>query len=356
MGKADDIKAMLRAKKKPAAALPFKRGLSTGSTLLNLACSGRSSVGLLPGFYYLFVGDSNSGKSFITLAMLAEAAINPLFDSHRLIYDPVEMGNQIDMRRMFGKLADRIEEPPHGRSTYIDDFFFNVDDAVKGDRPFVYILDSEDALDTRTDREKFDERKTASRKGKEITGSYGTSKAKENSAGVRRLINDLAGTQSIVVVISQTRDNIGFGAQFTPKTRSGGHALKFYATVEIWSSICKVIKKEVRGIDVQQGIRSKLDVKRSRFTGRACSVEVPIYWSSGIDDVGSCVDFLVAREHWHKIKGGITAPEFDWTGPTGKLVEKIETEGLEGRLRLTVSEVWQEIQSECEVKRKRRYE
>jgi ATP-dependent DNA helicase RecG len=57
-----EVRKKLTAPKK-ATVWYDKDGLSTGSTLLNLATSGRASWGLYAGQYYLFVGDSNSGKA-----------------------------------------------------------------------------------------------------------------------------------------------------------------------------------------------------------------------------------------------------------------------------------------------------
>ena len=89
-----------------------------------------------------------------------------------------------------------------------------------------HVLDSMDALLAMASNKKFAKRKQATRgDGEEIKGSYGMDKPKENSESLRRALAGLRKTGSILIVISQTRDNIGFGAMFQPKTRSGGHAL-----------------------------------------------------------------------------------------------------------------------------------
>ena len=75
------LKQQLTTKPKPPVEFNLKDGLSTGSALLNLACSGNPSVGFPCGFYYLLVGDSQAGKTFITMSALAEASINPKFHS-----------------------------------------------------------------------------------------------------------------------------------------------------------------------------------------------------------------------------------------------------------------------------------
>src|SRR4051812_12715337 len=124
------IRQVLR-REKPMQNKPSKTTyVSTGSTRLNLAISGKSYGGFQKGTYNLFVGDSSSGKTFITLTTLAEAANNPAFDDYQLIYDPAEGGAKMDFGHFFGqKLAERIADPYGGRdwsmpraSTTVEEF------------------------------------------------------------------------------------------------------------------------------------------------------------------------------------------------------------------------------------------
>jgi hypothetical protein len=163
---------------------------------------------------------------------------------------------------------------------------------------------------------------------------------------------------SILIVISQTRDNIGFGAMFNPKTRGGGRSLKFYATLEIWSSVKGLIKKKVRGKDRQVGIVSLVHVKKNRVDGKDRQVTVPIMHSVGVDDVASCVDYLVEEKTWKKSdKGIIDATDLDFKGTRDQLIQHIEKEGLEKTLHIMVKETWDDIEKACEgFKRKSRYE
>ena len=352
--------------------LPFKKGLSTGSTLLNLACSGRPSVGLLPGRYYLLVGDTNSGQSWFSNSILAEASINPNYDNYRLIYDDVEGGSLMDLRKYFGnKLADRMEPPDTEKdgspihSTVIEEFYYHVDNALREEKPFIYILDSVDSLSSTDEIKKFDQNKKAHYKtqntedgeeGPKIKGSYGDGKAKKNASNLRRLMGSLQSTGSILLIINQTHDNIGFDAMFNPKSRSGGHALEYYATVQMWSSILKKVKKNIRGKDRQIGLISKIHVKRTRITGKDRIVYVPIYHSVGIDDTGSCIDYLIEEKHWVQRKGQIETTEFCFSATREKLIAYIEENNKERELRLIVAEVWNDIEEACKVNRKNKYQ
>ncbi len=107
----DNIKKALlqKTKKKKVRSSDY---LSTGSTLLDLACSGKIEGGLIKGGYFFLVGDSSSGKTFTSLTCLAEAAKSESFKNHRFIYDNSENGALMDMATFFGqKVADKMEPP-----------------------------------------------------------------------------------------------------------------------------------------------------------------------------------------------------------------------------------------------------
>ena len=336
--------------------------LSSGSTMLNLALTDNPFGAFRKGCYYFLVGDSSSGKTFLSCTAMAEAAASPVFKDHRFIFDDVENGALMDMEKFFGsKMADRLEAPRvvSGEKTFsntIEDFYFHIDDALQDGRPFIYIIDSFDCLTSEKENVEFDTNKKKVRDGKSQDGSYGDGKAKKNSVGMRTLVSRLKKTDSIVIGISQTRDNIGFGAQFNPKTRSGGNALKFYATAEIWLSIKGTINKKYRGTDRNVGKNIQIQTKKNRHTGREGKVETPIYPSYGIDDMEGCVNFLLDEEHWSGAGQKVKAPDLEFEGTMKKLMEKIEADGLEDKVRKIVGKVWCDIRDACAHKRKKRYE
>lgn len=334
--------------------------LSTGATLLNLGLTDCPEYGLISGHYYFLVGDSSSGKTWISLSIFAEAAYNSDFDNYRLIHDNVEDGALMDVSRFFGKKTMQRIEPPRivdglwVCSDTVEDFYDNIDDAIKVGKPFIYLLDSQDALTSTSSNTKFDEQKKARKKGKESTGSFGDGKAKIHSENIRRALSAVHKSGSILIVVSQSRDNLGFG--FEKKTRSGGRALKFYATSEIWTSIKKQHKQEVRGAKIKTGIDCKLDMKKNRITGDEPSIVIPIMNNVGIDDVGSMIDYLVETEHWPVSgKGSIVAEEFDQTMSRKKLIQWIEEEQETPILQRIVGRVWNEIKAAARPARKSRY-
>ena len=360
-----DVESVKNDLKKKRPSMPVEL-LSTGSTLLDLACSGKIEGGFPKGAYIFLVGDSMAGKTWFSLTCLAEAANSSKFDDYRFIYDNVERGARMDLERYFGtKMANRLEPPNVDEdgepvySSYIEEFYFNLDDAIDDGKPFIYILDSMDGLDTFADDEKFGDWKDAFRKGKETKGSFGMSKAKFNSTTLRSIAGKLGQNGSILIIISQTRDNVDPKNPFQTKTRAGGRSLRFYATLEIWLSVKGLIKKVWRGKDRQIGANIKLQVKKNRLTGKESEVIVPIYHSMGIDDIGSCIDVLVSEKEWSKTKSGmITMSSMgpEKTMKREKLIAYIEEEDLVSDLKDLMEELWDKIEQATAVKRKKRYE
>lgn len=347
-----------KLKPKPPEPIPTAKDyLSTGSTMLNLAMTGNPNWGYLRGHYYSFTGDSRSGKTWLALCTLAEAAKNPNFSNYRLIYDDVEHGALMDKTRFFGKkLHRRIEAPPKGNSYLLEDFYFNVKDAMEEQQSFIYILDSMDAVTSCQEVNKFQERKKAHEQNKKTTGIMTDGKAKINSQDLRQLLTPLYKKKSILITTHQTRQRMGIGAQFQPKTRGGGNAPGFYVGIEIWSNVCGTIKRRIRGKDRQIGTYCEFRTKKNRLQGNDSTVTVPILRSTGIDDVGSCVDYLIDEKRWIKNKRGkINAVDLDFEGTREQVIHHIERNGIEQDVKEYVADVWEEIEELSFPKRKPRY-
>jgi hypothetical protein len=214
-----------------------------------------------------------------------------------------------------------------------------------------------DSVDTDADDEQYEKKKKAFKEGKkEDSGSYGTAKAKANSSGIRRAAVRLSGSDSMLIIISQTRDNIGFGAQFDPKTVSGGKALLFYSTLAYWLSVKENLKTSlIRKKQRSAGILSRIKFKKNRITGQKHTVDMPILWDYGIDDIGSMIDWLIEESFWVKTKSTIDASDLQLKGTREALIRQIEDNGLEKDLQTIVANGWREIIEACRGNRKKRY-
>lgn len=388
----DDVQAAAEAVKAAAkvkrperyTSIPKKNFLSTGSTCLNLAFSGDIDGGVPKGLYAFYVGDSSAGKTMAAMSLLAEACMNPEFDDYRLIYDPSENGAHMNVAKFFGKkLAARLEpmfgtkEAPGVSSNLEEFYYYLLENLDRG--PCVVVEDSMDAL-VPEEVEKNQLAKIVRKKGKrgdgdppeaKAKGSMGVEKAKMNSQLMRKVSNKLAETGSILILLSQTRATIGYGAQFNPRTRSGGDALRFYNRLEVWLSPRDKVKKKVMGKDRVVGMVTRAKMTKNHLTGwENGSVDLVYTRGVGLDDLAGCVRYLILEGHWSgaakpskpkaddgkaKIPPKIVAPEFAFSGSTEELIAHVQETNQERKLRELVGQVWNTIESQSTPVRKKRY-
>ncbi len=353
-----DTKKAILAKRKKQVLSPGS-AVSSGCTLLNLSCSDHPSYAFPKGKYIYLVGDSTSGKTFLTLTCFAEAQINKHFQDYELHFDDVEEGALMDIAYFFGKkVAAKMQR--HSSSS-IQDFYRRMDDLIASGKKFIYVLDSQDALDNTSARKKFQKQKKQAAEGTKEDGSYGDGKAKYHSENIRWVLSGLRKTGSILIIIGQTRDNLN-PFSFEKKIRSGGKSLKFYATLEIWTAVGKKIKKKIGNIKRDVGVFCVAEIRKNRLTGKVGKdrcIQIPIYNDFGIDDVGANVDFLIKNKTWPKIKNSnqFRADGLNFKGSRNEIIRYVEKNGHEETLKELVAKLWNEIEEAMRTKnRKHRYE
>lgn len=334
--------------------------LPTGSTLLNCACSDNPDGGYALGTVVIGIGDSSSGKSFLMLTALAEACTLPRFDKYDLYYDDAEAAFSFDAKNLFGEDFLYDEETDKGRvymfsSDTVQEFYGRMVQALNNKRPFIYVLDSYDFLTEEEEKARAEvtRKKTygekLTKKEQKSKGGYKTEKVRVFAEVFRRCRRELADTKSLFIVIFQTIDAIN--AQFVSKTRRGGNAPKFAASHELWMRV--VDSYESKGLEI--GVDSGVRVKKNKITGKIRDVSFPIYYNYGIDDIRSCIEFLVEQEYWKLEKRTIIAKHLNFKGTLDNVIEHIEKNSLEGELRRITGDCWRLREDSVKLNRKRRF-
>jgi recombination protein RecA len=331
-----------------------------GSTLLNLAMSGTIHGGAKKCTMVNIIGASHGGKSMLALTSFAEANRREAFEDYKLIYDDVERANSFDMEYLFGEqTAERIVSARPDKedefSVTVQHFHANIKHWIKKGTPFIYVLDSFDALDALEDQKKAEEMIDALEKDKQTAGTYGMAKAKANSSILRNVTSELANSKSVLFIVSQTRDNVDVMSR-AKETRSGGRALKFYAHHEMWLKSVGSIKKK----DTIVGNRVRVKISKNKMTGKPREVEFDIYDDYGVDDIGSCIDYLLNMKRW---TGGGSAKinhqgDFNFDNYTRtKMIHVIESNPTHyKKLQRIVEETWNEFEESIKLNRKRKYD
>ena len=338
----------------------FSKGLiHSGSVMLNLACSDRWNGGYGRGKMTNVVGDSSAGKTALALIHLAHCANNPDFDDYELIFDDVESALEFDIKKLCGEKAfNRIKAPAYdeeGEPVYSDtiqEWHNRIEKLLDSGQQFIYVLDSFDALTSREELLKYDKNKKEEEAGRKTKGSYGDGKPKEMSKIGRMIKKRLKDSNSHVLVISQTRDKLDAMMFEEKKIRSGGNALRFYACHEVWLAVKEKLKEKNR----QVGALVRIRIKKNKMTGKIRQVEVPLFYDYGIDDIGSCIDFLLEEKVWRERKGEII-PDIKGI-PAGKrdnIIKVIENKGLEKELFKRTEQAWLEVEDSLKLNRKPKF-
>ena len=260
------------------------------------------------------VGDRSTGKTLLAIEMAANFAFSE--PKGKIRYREAESAFDDKYAAALGFPLEKVDRGEPMET--VDDLFEDMSAVLEGSKgPELYIVDSLDALSDRDEMERDIDK-----------GSYGAQKAKKLSEMFRRLVRELASKDVTVCFISQVRDNIGvtFGRKWT---RSGGRALDFYSSQTLVLSQIEKIKKTIKKVERVTGILVKGMVDKNKIGLPYRSVEFPIMFGYGIDDLGAC------RDWWKDVTGEVVAKEI----PLEELQQMVceEWKAIEDRFAISES-------------------
>ena len=254
----------------------IKEFISTGSTMLDLAIANKPHGGIAVGRITEINGLESSGKSLIGAHILAETqkkgGVAVYIDTENAVSEEFLKVLGIDTTQCLYLQLQTVEEIFQA----IEEIVLKVREAEK-DRLVTILVDSLAAASTQVEIDADFEK-----------DGWATSKAIIISKAMRK-ITQLIGRQRIALVFTnQLRTKLGvmFG---DPWTTSGGKALPFHASTRIR------LKNKGRITDSKKnvlGMTILAQVVKNRLGPPLRHAEFPLYFESGIDDIGSWLEVM----------------------------------------------------------------
>jgi recombination protein RecA len=251
--------------------------VSTGNSLLDLACSNRPNGGFPCGRIVELTGLESSGKSLVGAHFLAEVQKK----GGQAVFIDTEYAVSTQFLKAIGVDTDKLLYVPLNT---IEDVFDNIEAIIahvrKANKTRIVgiLVDSVAAASTK--------KEIASDHGAD---GYATGKAIAISKALR-MITELIATQRIALVFTnQLRQKIGFVGFGDPWTTSGGKALAFHSSLRIR---LKTVGRITNAAKESIGVRVKAIVIKSRMGPPMKSVTFDIYFDRGIDNNGNWLENL----------------------------------------------------------------
>ena len=340
--------------------------LSSGSTTLNLALSGKGADGgWARGRIVNIVGDGSSGKTLLALELAfwcfknikkIKSKIYSKIKKVSIVYYNTEGVMDFPLESMYGEdFAKTINWNPVGSkknfriAEHVGRDYIERLNNLKSGEFLLAIIDSWDALGSVAGDQRLEK---SIKEDKEIDGSYHLEKQKYASSIFFPAICGKMETNkkdATLIIISQIRTKIGitFGKK---QYRAGGKALDFFTHQVAWIREVEKLRKTRKKEKRVYGIRCIAKVERSKVAKPFRESEFTILYDYGLDNTSSQIDYL-----WGKRQIKFNGEKFK---TKEAFIKYIEDNNMEIELSNKTERKWKGVEEAFErdvEKRKKRF-
>jgi protein RecA len=305
--------------------------VSTGSTLLDLAISGkrRRGGGVPGGIVIEIFGPSSSGKT----AILAELCTSVQLSGGSAKFLDPEARLDKEYARIYGM---ELSKEDYERPDTVEEVFSLIQKWNPPDPSKINIIgaDSLAALSTELEVTKGDK--------------MGMKRAKEFSTGFRKTARMITKNNWIIACTNQIRQ--GDYGETTP----GGMAIAFYSSIRLRIKQREGIEKEIKLKDKKKlhkktiGIESSVYVKKSSVDDPYREVPIYIIFGYGIDDIRGNLQYCKDMNE----NTTFICPDGKSYQSLSMAIQWVEKEGLEEKLKEQTIDLWEEIEAKFATERK----
>jgi hypothetical protein len=182
-------------------------------------------------------------------------------------------------------------------------------------------------------------------------------KAKGMHELLRMMKSEVEKSGSLLVIVQQLKQNTQATTPWSPKSiTTGGEAPFYYSSHQIWLNKGQSDPKlKQRGRRIGSPTIAK--VTKNKLTGKLREVGFNIYYDYGLDDITSCVEFMIEEGFWKKDKGVFHIPDFDATfSSKDEIITAIEQNKWQRRMKRAVGAAWNGIEESIRVRRVQKYD
>lgn len=323
--------------------------LHTGSSLLNLALTGKIRSGYPLGRVINVIGDKSTGKTLLAIEA-AHLFLNlPEQFKPRVSYFEAEAAFDLHYAAALGLQVDKIN---FIRKQTIEELYDELQAICKeppDESHHFFCIDSLDALTTEKELED-DIRK----------GSFNMGKQKLLNRLFREFVSPLEERNVSLFILSQVRMNID-PRSFEKFQRSGGKGLDhFCSQILMMREVGKMKKKTTS--DRPYGIEVEVNVKKNKSASPLRKAKFPIIFNYGIDEIHSLINFLLSKELPANLslvqKGAFYSfPGTDKRVRREDFIKAIEdTPELYTKLLDMTQAAWDYLEEDCNVERRAKSE